>query len=217
MSIKEFDFSKEVTEGKTYDRLRGLGSLVAKSKFKIKYVGTENIPDEGGFILASNHVNLIDPLTIGLGIKNRQLHFMAKKELWNHLIVAWAFTTVNGFPIARGAADTDAFKFAMQIPQKGYILAMFPEGTRSKDGKPGKPKRGVARLASGAKCGVLPVSIYNDEGLKRHSKVTVRFGKLIPYEELGFTSDKPSREEAPEVTDKIFDAIKALWEEGHCE
>ena len=217
MSIKEFDFTKEVKEGKTYDRLRGLGSLVAGSKFKIKYVGTENIPDEGGFILASNHVNLIDPLTIGLGIKNRQLHFMAKKELWNHLIVAWAFTTVNGFPIARGAADTDAFKFAMQIPQKGYILAMFPEGTRSKDGKPGKPKRGVARLAAGAKCGVLPVSIYNDEGLKRHSKVTVRFGKLIPYEELGFTSDKPSREEETEVTDKIFDAIKALWEEGHCE
>ncbi len=217
MSIKEFDYTKEVNEGKTYDILRPVGALVRNSKFKVKYTGLENVPEEGGFILASNHINLIDPLTIGLGIKNRQLHFMAKKELWNNTIVAWAFTTVNGFPIARGAADTDAFKFAMEIPQKGYILAMFPEGTRSKDGKPGIPKRGVARLAAGAKCGVLPVALYNDEGLKRHSKITVRFGKMIPYEELGFTSDKPSREEENAVAEKIFNEIKALWEEGHCE
>ncbi|MBR5771959.1 MAG: 1-acyl-sn-glycerol-3-phosphate acyltransferase [Clostridia bacterium] len=217
MSIKQFDFSKEVSEGKAYDILKPLGGFINRCKFKIKYVGTENIPEEGGFILASNHINLIDPMIIGLGIKKRQLHFMAKKELWDNLIVAWAFTTVNGFPIARGAADTEAFKYAISIPQKGYILGIFPEGTRSKTGKPGIPKRGVARIAAGAKCGVLPVALYNDEGLKRHSKVTVRFGKLIPYEELGFTDEKPGREKEQEVTDKIFSEIVALWEEGHCE
>ena len=217
MSIKKFDFKKEVTEKKTYERIRPIGAFVSNRKFKVKYVGEENIPDEGGFILAANHIGLIDPLLIGIGVKNRQLHFMAKKELWQHFITAWAFTIVNGFPIARGAADTDAFKYAMQIPQKGYILAMFPEGTRSKDGKLGKPKRGVARLAAGAKCGVLPVSLYNDEGLKKHSKLTVRYGKMIPYEELGFSGDKPTREEEIAATDKIFGKITELWEEGHCE
>ncbi|MBQ6544042.1 MAG: 1-acyl-sn-glycerol-3-phosphate acyltransferase [Clostridia bacterium] len=217
MSIKQFDYKKEVTEGKTYNILKPLGRFVAKLRFRIKYVGAENIPQEGGFILASNHIDLIDPMMIGLGIDNRQLHFMAKKELWKHWIVAWAFTKVNGFPIARGAADADAFKYAMQIPQKGYILGIFPEGTRSRNGKPGKPKRGVARIAAGAKCGVLPVSIYNDEGCKKHSRITIRYGKMIPYEELGFTDEKPTREEEEAATEKIFGEIVALWEEGHCE
>jgi 1-acyl-sn-glycerol-3-phosphate acyltransferase len=217
MSVKDFDFKKEVTEKKTYERIRPIGAFVNKCNFKIEYVGAENIPDEGGFVLAANHIHLLDPLIIGIGIKNRQLHFMAKKELWKHFITAWAFTTVNGFPIARGAADTDSFKYALQIPKKGYILAIFPEGTRSRDGKLGKPKRGAARIAAGAKCGVLPVSLYNDEGCKKHSKITVRYGKMIPYEELGFSGDKPTREEEIEATDKIFAAITELWEEGHCE
>lgn len=212
---KNFDYSR-IKEGKAYTILKPLGILICKLMYKIRYVGRENIPATGGFIIASNHIHAIDPLIIGVGIKKRQLHFMAKRELWNNPIVAWMFTTVNGFPISRGSADTTAFKYAERIPSEGYILGIFPEGTRSKDGKIGKGKRGVAAIAADAKCGVLPVSLYNSDGLKKHTKYTVRFGKLIPYEELGFSEDV-TREEQQAVTDRIMDEIKKLQEEGHCE
>ena len=182
--------------------------------YKVKYYGRENIPTEGGFILASNHIHMIDPLIISCGIKKRQMHFMAKKELWNNPFVAWAFTKANGFPIARGSADVVALKYAERIPKEGYILGIFPEGTRSKDGNIGKAKRGISAIAFEAKCGILPVSVYNSDNLKKHTRYTVRYGEFIPYEELGF-SENPTREEEQEVADRIMEVIKKLQEEGH--
>ena len=213
---QKFDYSKEPKENRTYNILRPLGKLICRLLFKVKYVGIENIPQEGGMILASNHIYLVDPLFIAMGIKKRQLFFMAKKELWNNPIVAWAFTKVNGFPIARGSADAAAFRYAEKIPKNGLILGIFPEGTRSKDGQIGKPRRGVADIAFDAKCGVLPVSVYNCDNLKKHTRYTVRYGKFIPYEELGF-SEEPTREEKMAVAEHIMDEIKKLWEEGHCD
>ena len=99
--------------------------------------------------------------------------------------------------------------------RKGFVLGIFPEGTRSKDGNPAKAKRGVADLAFNTKSGVLPVSVYNNEGLKKHTKYTVRFGEYIPYENLGF-SEEGTREEKTECADSIMNEIVALWEEGHC-
>ncbi len=212
---KQFDY-ETLKEGSTYKILKPLGGMINRMFFKIRYVGQENIPQEGGFILAANHIHAIDPMVIALGIKKRQLHFMAKRELWDNPITAWAFTKVNGFPISRGGADSAAFRFAERIPAEGYILGIFPEGTRSRDGKLGKPKRGVAAIAANAKCGVLPVSLYNSDGLKKHSKYTVRFGKMIPYEELGF-SEEPTREEQIQASEYIMSKIAELREEGHCE
>ncbi|MBR0113437.1 MAG: 1-acyl-sn-glycerol-3-phosphate acyltransferase [Clostridia bacterium] len=214
--MSKYDFSKPVKEGRIYKILMPLGRFVRFLRFRVRYVGVENIPESGGFILASNHIHMIDPLMIGLGIKNRQLHFMAKKELWNNPIVAWAFTKVNGFPIDRGGADSQAIRHAVQVIENGYIFAIFPEGTRSRNGKIGKPKRGVANIAAQAKCGVLPVSVYNNQGLKIRSKYTVRFGELIPYEELGL-SENATRDEQSACADMIMAKITELQEEGHCE
>lgn len=212
---KDYDFSK-LSDSKAYTILRPLGKALRPLFFKVKYTGVENIPQEGGFVLASNHIHAIDPMMIGLGIPKRQLHFMAKKELFDNPFVAWAFTTVNGFPIARGGADSTAFRYAVRIPTEGYILGIFPEGTRSKTGVPGKPKRGVATIASQAKCGILPVAIFNDEGIKKRSKYTVRFGELIPYEKLGL-SENATKEEQIACADMVMEEIMKLWEQGHCE
>ncbi len=215
--MSQYDFSKPIKEGRIYKILSPLGRFINFLRFKIKYVGSENIPKEGGFIIAANHIHLIDPMIVALGIKNgRQLHFMAKKELWNNPIVAWAFTKVNGFPIDRTGADSPAMKHAVEIPKNGYILGIFPEGTRSRNGKIGKGKRGVANIAAQAKCGILPVSLYNNEGFKMRSKYTVRYGEFIPYEKLGL-SENATREEQIACTEMIMAKITELWEEGHCE
>lgn len=213
--MKGFDYSK-LSDSKTYDFLRPVGKLVCKMLYDFEYVGLENIPEEGGFILAANHYTALDPVYISVPIEKRQLHFMAKKELYDNKIVAWAFTKLNGFPIVRGSRDKAALDYAIRIPKEGYVLGIFPEGTRSKTFTPGNAKSGVALIAKEAKAPVLPVSIYNTEKMKKRTKVTIRFGKLIPYEELGFTGED-SRDEIREVAKNIMGEINKLWEEGHCE
>lgn len=214
--MKGFDYSV-LCDRKFYDRMRPVGKFIFKRKYKFNYVGLENIPEEGGFILASNHLTSLDPVYIGLVIEKHQLHFMAKKELYDNPIVAKAFTMLNGFPIARGASDKQAFNYAVRVVKEGYVLAMFPEGTRSKTFVPQKAKLGVARIAYEAKAPVLPVSIYSRDKMERHTPVTIRFGKLIPYEELGFGEEAPEKEEIREVADKIMGTITDLWRQGHCE
>ena len=214
--MKGFDYSKVHEETKLYDKLRPIGIKYLNSKYELNYVGLENIPDEGGFILASNHVIAIDPLFLANGLKKRQIHFMGKKELFEKPIISKFFKKINGFPIVRGGADKDALDYAGRVVKEGYVLGIFPEGTRSKDFKPAKAKSGIGVIAREAKANILPVSIYNEDEMKKGSKVTIRFGELIPYENLGFTEES-TREEVRNCAKIVMDEIVKLWGMGHCE
>lgn len=213
--MKGFDYSK-VTEGGLYDRMRPVGIALEKMLYKVEYIGEENIPEKGGFILASNHVNALDPVFIALGMKKRQLHFMGKKELFENPIVKFFLSKLNGFPIVRGGADSEALNYAIRIVKEGYVLGIFPEGTRSKDYKPARAKSGVAAIAKEAKADILPVSIYTSDDMKKGTKLTIRYGELIPYEKLGI-NEESSREEIRGCAQNVMGEIKKLWEMGHCE
>lgn len=213
--MKGFDYSK-VSEGKLYDVMRPVGKALEKMLYKIEYVGEENIPENGGFILASNHVNALDPVFIALGMKKRQLHFMGKKELFENPVVKFFLSKLNGFPIVRGGADSEALNYAIRIVKEGYVLGIFPEGTRSKDYKPARAKSGVAVIAKEAKADILPVAIYTSDDMKKGTKLTIRYGELIPYEKLGISEDS-SREEIRGCAQNVMEEIRKLWEMGHCE
>lgn len=213
--MKGFDYSK-VTESGFYDKMRPIGIALEKMLYKIEYVGTENIPEDGGFILASNHINAIDPVLIALGMKKRQLHFMGKKELFENPFSKLFLSKLNGFPIVRGGADSEALNYAIRIVKEGYVLGIFPEGTRSKDYKPARAKSGVAVIAKEAKADILPVAIYTSDDMKKGTKLTIRYGEVIPYEKLGI-NEESSRSEIKECAQNIMGEITKLWEMGHCE
>lgn len=213
--MKGFDYST-ITEGKLYDVLRPLGKAVCRSRNDVHYVGLENIPKEGGFILASNHLQALDPVYLSIAIEGRQVHYMGKKELFAKPIVRHFLTKLNGFPVVRGGADSEALNYAVRLVNEGYIFGIFPEGTRSKDHKPGKAKSGIARIALASHADILPVSIYNSDDMKKHTKMTIRFGKLIPFEELKLNEDS-GRTEIHAAADYIMSKINELWSEGHCE
>lgn len=213
--MKGFDYST-IKESKIYDKLRPVGKTIVKMLYKVEYVGLENIPKEGGVILASNHVDALDPVFIGIAIEDRQLHFMGKKELFENPVTKWALSKLNGFPIVRGGADTEALDYAIRIPKEGHILGIFPEGTRSKTFKPARAKSGIGLIAKEAKANILPVSIYTSDDMKKGTKLTIRFGEVIPYEKLGL-SEEASREEIKNCAKFIMEEITKLWEMGHCE
>lgn len=210
----QFDFGK-VKEYKLYQALRWVAVLFCL-RYKITYVGRENIPQDGGYIIACNHQSGVDPIILGRGVK-RTIHFMAKEELFENEALGIFIKHLNAFPVRRGQGDTAAVEFAEEIVRKGYVLGIFPEGTRSKDFKPARGKSGTALIAKVTGADVLPVSIYTSDRYKKGTRLTVRFGKVIKNEEFGFTEEPHSTAELKSATKRIMGDITLLWEEGHCE
>lgn len=212
--MKQFDFS-QVRSYKLYHVLKPVAKVVVKVLYRAEYVGVENIPKDGGFIIASNHVSFFDPVIIGAGAA-RRIHCMAKAELFEKPFLGWFFTHLNAFPVKRGKSDKASVEYAVKAVNEGEVLGIFPEGTRSKDYKPGTAKAGVALIAKATGADVLPVSVYSGE--KKLSpfktKVVVRFGEVIKHEELSM--EKGTSAELREASRLIMSKITELWEEGYC-
>ena len=156
--------------------------LVAKVIYFIRFEGMENIPKDRNVIMMGNHQHLFDPLALALCARDREIHFMGKKELWNNKLLAWAFTKVHGFPVDRGNMDMAAIRTAMGVLKEGYTLGIFPEGTRHTSGHMGPLLSGAAMLALRSGCDVVPV--YIDGNYKPFHRMVVRVGKPVQMDDL---------------------------------
>ena len=187
--------------------------VIAKILYPFKAKGSENIPEEGGIILCSNHISLLDPVFIILTSK-RRVYFMAKNELFKNKILAAFFRFCGAFPVDRGKNDSTAIENAKQIVIDGKMFGIFVEGTRTKnpDASPGKPKSGAAVIAASTGSDILPVSVTYKHGRPHlFSRAVVNYGKVIKAEEIQINEIKPS--EIKKVKNKIMDEITSLWEE----
>lgn len=145
---------------------------------RMRVEGTENIPKEGSLVIASNHLSLLDPPVIGTAA-TRKVHFMAKQELFVP-ILGDIYKILGAFPVRRGGADRAAIKHGIEILQSRQVLAIFPEGTRSKTGKLGKAEPGALMMASKAMATIVPCCVIGTDFQRQGRiwpKVTVRFGK----------------------------------------
>lgn len=187
---------------------------VLRLAYRVKYVGKENLPSGGGFIIASNHLLALDPFYIALGSK-KELHFMAKSELFKNPLFAAFLKSMNAFPVQRQKFDRAALKYAIKVIKEGSVLGIFPEGARSmNDFEPHEAKPGIAYIAHKCKCDIVPVSIYNNNRSKAFTRLTVRYGEPIKYEELKL-GEFPSAQEYSRAADLIMKKIKELWAMGH--
>lgn len=158
--------------------------------FKVDFVGLENIPKEEGFILAPNHRTWYDPIFCATKLP-RQMHFMAKEELFSSRFMRWVLPKLNAYPIARGKGDSSTLVKSKEILQAGNPILIFPEGTRSKTGRPGRPRSGAVLLATQAGVGIVPCTIDFGEKLRFRSRVTVKYHPIITNEELNVDLDSP--------------------------
>ncbi len=209
-----FDYSV-VRDRKFYNAVKAPCKFLLKLGLRIKCVGVENIPQDGAFILACNHIHFVDPAVL-LANFPRPIHYMAKAEAFKNKFAAWLLTHLNTFPVSRGRSDKASIDYAVKLIEKGCVMGIFPEGTRSKDLKPHEPKAGLALIARQTKADILPCSLYCEKKGGLFRKVTVRYGELIKYEDLGINEDGSTRE-LREAAKKVMDKIVDLWEEGHCD
>lgn len=173
---------------------------------RLEVYGAENIPKTGALVIASNHLSLLDPPVIGVAAP-RKVHFMAKQELFVP-VLGYIYKTLGAFPVRRGGADRAAIKHGIEILQSGEVLAIFPEGTRSKTGHLGKLEPGALMMAGKTNATIVPTAVSGTD-IKRCGrlwpKVVVRFGTPVPFPQVAL-----NKEVLQDLTDKLTADIKAL-------
>ncbi len=192
-----------------YKTVRAILKPIIKVLFPIEIIGTDNLIENGSFMVCCNHQSFWDVVFLIVACPF-QINFMAKKELFTNKILGYIFKKMGAFPINRSTGDVNAFKKAYEILENGGVLGIFPEGTRNDFGVPGKAKAGAAMLAIDTKVNILPVAIRYSKRPILFKKVSVRIGKVISAittKEAGV-----SKREIRRVTGLIMENITHLWE-----
>ena len=157
----------------------------------VQVIGLQNVPRNGPFILVANHCSQADPPLLGWAVgyrAGRVIHFMAKEEMRHWPIVGWLAARSGVFFIRRGEADRVAQREALGLLARGEAIAVFPEGTRSRNGHLQQGKPGAALLALRSGVPLLPVGIAGTHRLfragrgPRRSRMTIRIGETLQIE-----------------------------------
>ena len=179
--------------------------------------GLENVPGDGPVILASNHVSFIDSMFIPLLVK-RKVVFLGKADYFTNAKTAWFFKAAGVIPIRRegGSASEAAIQAGVRELQAGNLVGIYPEGTRSPDGRLYRGKTGVARMALLAKCPVVPVAVFGTRELqpigkrfpKLSGRIEVRFGRPLSFER--FSGQETDRFVLRSITDEVMYEIMMI-------
>jgi len=194
-----------------YDLVRVFSSLYAWTLLRARSIASQNVPETGAAILAPNHFSYMDHFLIGIFVR-RKVRFMAKSQLFSRW-AQWVYLQGGVFPVRRGARDEEAFVTAEAILEHGGVVAMYPEGGRSRTGTLSEhAKPGIGRLVLESGAMVVPIAIHGSAKIRnwkrlRFPRVRVQYGEPLRFErEPGAT-----RERQQEVADAIFAEIRVLY------
>jgi len=160
--------------------------IVLKINGSLKVYGTENVPEKGGVIIASNHISYLDPPLVG-AVLPRVATFLARKGLFDVPVLGWMISR-SAFPIDRENPKPSSIREAVRRLKKGESIVLFPEGKRSETGDLLEARRGVDVIAKISKAAIVPTLIVgSDKALPLKAKwlkradISVVFGKPIYY------------------------------------
>jgi 1-acyl-sn-glycerol-3-phosphate acyltransferase len=204
-----------------YEVVHTVVAPAARLVWRPEVRGVHHVPRTGPVILASNHLSFADSLVIPI-VAPRKVAFLAKSDYFTGtgvsgaLTRAW-FTSVGMLPVDRDntLAAMSSLETALEVLGRGEAFGIYPEGTRSRDGRLYRGRTGVAHLALTAGCPVVPVGLRGTENLQpvgarlpRIVKVRVEFGE--PIQVAGRFEGVPLGRARREVTDEIMTAIQKL-------
>lgn len=164
--------------------IRFLLVLPVRLLFCLKVKGRDNIPKEGGVVISSTHIHLIDPVSHAI-CQKRPFRSMAKEELFKNKFFGAFLKSVGAFPVRRGRSDKGAVETGVELLKSGNMLIVYPEGHRSKNGIPLDFKPGVVLIAHLADVPIVPAVIIAKHGYRLFGGVIVKYGKPISLSELG--------------------------------
>jgi cytidylate kinase len=164
--------------------------------FRLYTQGRENVPEQGPLVLICNHQSFLDPVLCGIFV-SRPLYFLARDTLFKGLF-GWLITSVNTIPVKRGEADLTAMRIIIDKLKQGNGVCLFPEATRTSDGKITPFKPGFGLLCRRGNAAVVPVLVDGAfEAWPRHKKlfspgesIFIQYGKCIPAEQVRKMGDR---------------------------
>jgi 1-acyl-sn-glycerol-3-phosphate acyltransferase len=193
-----------------YTLLWAGGLAIYKSVFRMRELGVENVPREGGVVLASMHRSNFDTFLVAVPPRWRRLRPMAKIELYRNPALAWVLRNAGAFPVRRGEGDREAIATAIRILRDGGTVAMYPEGTRNRDGQ-ARIHTGAARLALSTRAALVPVAVTGTDRVRlwppRIPRFQVAYGPPIRLDDLG---DLDTKSAADVATERWKDAVTGL-------
>lgn len=186
-----------------YAFLGKIAAIILKLFSKITVKNLHHIPKDKGFIVACNHTGWMDIVSLGVALLPQQIHFMAKKELFQNKIVEKFLKSLNAFPVDRENPGTSSIRIPVNLLKEGKIVGIFPSGTRSDDAP---MKRGAVTIANLAKVPVVPAAYTGPETLKgvlKRERIHVIFGEPMEINARG-------KEQLLEKTEELSKRIQEL-------
>lgn len=179
---------------------------ILKTVFRMKVFGKQNLPS-GQMIVAANHIHIADPFVVGIATPVRvKISYMAKSELFKNPIIAALLRQWRVFPVERSVANSAAasLRYAVGFIKSGYSLGIFPEGTRSRNGKLGKATLGTAMISMRANVPVVPAAVIGTTTMVR-TGVKVIFGTALYPQD--YSNDRVGMQR---MTDDVMSQIAAM-------
>ncbi|KRD91155.1 acyl-phosphate glycerol 3-phosphate acyltransferase [Bacillus sp. Root147] len=182
--------------------------FLLKRRGKLHVRNREYLPADTGFVIACSHKGWVDVVALGTAVLPHQIHFMAKKELFNHILISNVLKKLNAFPVDRNNPGPSSIKTPIKLAKQGHIVGIFPSGTRTEEDVP--LKRGAVTIASMAKVPIVP-AVYkgpaNVKELFSKGSIAISFGKPIYFGE-----DKLTKDRLADVSNRLTASIRALEE-----
>jgi 1-acyl-sn-glycerol-3-phosphate acyltransferase len=198
----------------TYWFFASLARILARLFFRFRIIHRERLPESGGLILAANHQSYFDPPLVGI-CSRRAVHYLARKTLLEWPFFGRMFPDMNVIPVDRGGNDMSALRIVIRKIKEGEGVVLFPEGTRSPDGKLQPAQAGVGLVIAKTLAPVVPMRIFGSyeafprgsKGIKLHP-IRVVIGKPIVFtkEDLG----NGDRDTYQRLGQRVMDAIAEL-------
>ncbi len=191
-----------------YRICRWICRVVSVLFFRFRFDGADHFPEEGGALVLSNHQSFLDPAFVGQ-CHHRRMNFVARSSLRKSLIYRLVAGPLDPIPIEREGMGLGGIKEMLRRAKRGEIIALFPEGTRTKDGSLGKLKPGFAALCKRAKVPIIPAALDGayqcwPRGRKfpRRGIVQMEYGEpIMPEEYADWDDDRLVQEVAERMAD----------------
>jgi 1-acyl-sn-glycerol-3-phosphate acyltransferase len=195
--------------------MRPIAVPLVRTAFRVKVVGRRNIPKKGAAILASNHLSALDHVVLPMATRRPIVNISKVEHFQSGKVKAWFFRKWHIIPVQRGKGDQAAMDAAREALRDGRLFCIYPEGTRSRDGKLHKGHTGVARLALEMRVPVIPVAMVGTfearpKGgrIKWFTKTAAIVGEPMHFDQYwGMQAD---RDVCRKVTDEVMHAIARL-------
>ena len=203
-----------------YRIVRPIVTGICRVLWRVRLVGVENLPREGGFILAPSHRSMMD-IPFAAVPTPRRIRFMGKKSLFGVPVIGPIFRWLGGFPVARDGTDRKAVRDSVEMLRAGEVLCVFPEGTRQHGPKIQPLQPGAAYLALRSGVPLVPIGIAGSEEILRTKRDPIpRFGRVaivvgVPIKPEKLAGTLVPRDRVDALTARLADEMQLVYDDAY--